>query len=137
MKTSYDIKTDLFKLMKIMLNKKVLDCNGELLKTERSEDMSTEDIVISCGTVQNFQNQGVYCNINCYVNDVVKKQQKIADDIRIGRIQRAFVDFFESVPTLGLNLGFRVTISEQNVYKIDAVNQHMVNNVVYYQYSNN
>lgn len=131
MKSDYDIKTDVYK---ILLHSKLKEeATGVLTKTKRPLNSDKEDIVISVLANRTAQQQEAYVNVNIYVKDKDVKGQFEEDGTRIGKLcQLAFSAL--SVR----DHDFRMSIAEDNGQQVMEAEGgwHIINTKVLYQIIN-
>lgn len=131
MKNEMEIKTDVFLLLKESALAKAV--GGKLSKTRRPAESEAEDIVISVLTPSaNSQVQEVYLNVNVYVPDIRRGNGHEEDSLRLNELCRL------SYEALGTHCGsgYRLSLTEQKVMRVEGVDEHFINNRVLYQVCN-
>lgn len=129
MKTDIDIKDDLYHY--ICGSNLMKEVTGSLSKTLRMDTSEAEDVVISILGNVNSDIQQAYVNVNIYVADVKRDNQYEENTIRLRQLCEASKELLE----VGRGDGYRFTLEEQRVMKVEGINQHFINNKLLYKYS--
>lgn len=131
MKSDYDIKTDIYKIL--LKSKLMEEVTGVLRKTKRPLNSDNEDVVISVLSNRTAQQQEAYVNVNVYVKDKDVQGQYEEDGARIGLLSQL------SFSALSVNTqAYRLSISEDNGQQVieSEGGWHIINNKVLYQIIN-
>lgn len=131
MKSDYDIKTDVYKIL--LHSQLIEEVTGVLRKTKRPLNSTKEDVIISVLANRTAQQQEAYVNVNVYVKDKDVQGQYEEDSARIGILsQLSFSALSVSDHT------FRLSIAEDNGQQVieSEGGWHIINTKVLYQIIN-
>lgn len=130
-RTDIDIKDGLFEWVKSSEVAGLV--NGSVYKDARPLNSDKEDIVISVLTRDaGSQIQYAVANINVYVPDKRRGKEAIEDTARLRVLSRAGADDFEYQQT-----GGRIyELASQEIFKVNGIDWHVINNRINIRFSN-
>ena len=133
MKTDSDIKTDVYKMLSNSPLKNAV--TGSIQKIARSPKSFNEDVIISVLSNDNpRQIQEAFVNVNVYVHDMLIDNNTdsyyVEDTKRVSELSTIIATMFENAY---IGESFRITLSSQRVFDINATHEHCINNKLLYQ----
>lgn len=131
MKTESEILSEFYEILNGSSLHKL--AGGAIIKSPnvRSQDSTTDDIVISVLSGNIAQIQEADLNINIFVQDVYDKGQPVPSP-KVSRLERVALDLLESI----VQHDYNAKLAGQHTYKVLGVNQHCINNRIYYRSNN-
>lgn len=131
MRTEFDIKTDIYLLIKDSELAKSI--SGKLKKTKRPYGSGKEDIVISVlSDPSDTQIEEVYVNLNIYVPDIKRDNQYEEDSIRLNELCKLTKDALKNA----CSKGYCIHLQTQKTYEVPGKNEHFINNKILYKICN-
>ena len=133
MHTDNDIKDNVYKLLQSSPLKTAV--SGVIRKFSRSPKSCKEDVIISVlANDSPRQKQEAYVNVNVYVHDKKLTEDGEAyyaeDTARTKVLARVIADIF-AISVKGEN--YRLSLSSQRVFSVDATHEHVINTRLLYQ----
>lgn len=131
MKTESEIITEFYQIIKgSTLHKKA---GGLIIKSPKKRPLNspTNDIVISVLSGNNGDIQEADLNINVFVHDENADRQSVPSP-KVPELERASLDLLERV----VRKDYNAKLVVQHTYKVEGVNQHCINNRIYYRTNN-
>lgn len=131
MKTESEILSEFYKLLSGSSLHNL--AGGDVIKSPnvRKQDSKTDDIVILALSGNLAQIQECDININVFVHDVYDKGQPVPSP-KVTKLERAALDILESI----VQKDYNVKLVQQHTYKVAGVDQHCINNRIYYRTTN-
>lgn len=131
MKTESEIHTEFYHILKDSDVHKL--AGGKIYKAPniRPLNSTTDDIVISTLSSGIAQIQEADLNINIFVHDEMVEGQAVPSP-KVKELERAALDLLESI----VQNDYNAKLVIQRVYKVEGVNQHCINNRIYYRTNN-
>lgn len=131
MKSDIDIKDDIYKWLKSSVLMKSV--TGKLCKSGvRPKDSEKEDVVINVVSNNISQSQSAIVNVNVYVNDVNRDGVSEENTIRLRELCQLALNSME----VGFSDGWRFYMESQRVIVEENINEHTINNRLFYQIKN-
>lgn len=127
MNSNAEIKDVVYALIKgSPLEIAITSTGGSLYKDQRPTNSGKEDIVISVLDGLNGEFQELILNVNVYVRDLDRGNDKIENAARIKQLSRLAIDLLEEY----YGNDCRLTIEKQLVLKVEGVDEHCINNKI-------
>ena len=134
MKSDIDIKDDVYKVIAASELKSAV--TGTICKRERKlykvGSPYKEDICISILSNQTSQKQEAFVNVNIYVQDEDVNGQMEEKSVRLKELCQLSFKVFKYVH----GTDFRLSLSKQTVVPNESTNEHIINNKLLYQTTN-
>jgi hypothetical protein len=128
MKSDIEIKDDIYNFLKE--SELVKEVTGKLCKrSKRPVDSDKEDIIISVLSSKNGGIQTAFVNVNIYVADDLINGQYEESTIRCRQLCDISKRVLESVHLEDC----WIKLDSQRVLEVDATNEHVINNKLFYQ----
>lgn len=125
MTSSNEIKTIIYKIIKgSSLENEIISKGGSLYRNSRPTNSNKEDIVISVLANRNAQFQMAYVNVNIYVPDIRRDNDYIEDETRTKILQKKAIDLFKEI----VHNDHKIEIESQETFKVQDLNEHLINN---------
>lgn len=125
MTSSNEIKTIIYKIIKgSLLENEIISNGGSLYRNSRPTNSNKEDIVISVLANRNAQFQMAYVNVNIYVPDIRRDNDYIEDETRTKILQKKAIDLFKEI----VHNDYKIEIESQETFKVQDLNEHLINN---------
>lgn len=125
MTSSNEIKTIIYKIIKgSSLENEIISKGGSLYRNSRPTNSNKEDIVISVLANRNAQFQMAYVNVNIYVPDIRRDNDYIEDETRTKILQKKAIDLFKEI----VHNDYKIEIESQETFKVQDLNEHLINN---------
>lgn len=124
MKSNIEIKDFFYALLHDSALKQAVATNGgELYRDQRPTNSGKEDIVIAVLDGLSGQIQTAVIEVNVYVPDVSRGDDKIEDTLRLRTLARMAIEQLEN-----FNDGeYCFNIEKQTCFKVDGVDEHCIN----------
>lgn len=127
MKSNAEIKDVVYALIKGSdLERAIIATGGALYKDQRPTNSGKEDIVISVLDGLNGEFQELVLNVNIYVQDLDRGNDKVENSARIRQLSRLAIELLEE----HYGDDYRLLIEKQPVFKVDGVDEHCINNKI-------
>lgn len=125
MTSSNEIKTIIYKIIKgSPLENEIISKGGSLYRNSRPTNSNKEDIVISVLATRNAQFQMAYVNVNIYIPDISRDNDYIEDETRTKILQKKAIDLFKEI----VHNDYKIEIESQETFKVQDLNEHLINN---------
>lgn len=121
MKTDIEIKDYLYALIKGSILENTV--NGGLYKDMRPSDSKNEDIIISVLDSLNGDIQNIIANVNIYVPDISRGNDKIENSARLRVLARLAVDLLDDYN----GSTFRIEVQKQPILAVPDLEEHCIN----------
>lgn len=127
MKSNAEVKDLVFALIKgSNLERAIAIIGGALYKDQRPTNSDKEDIVISVLDGLNGEFQELILNVNIYVHDLDRDNDKVENAPRIRQLSKLAIDLLEEY----YSDDCRLKIEKQLVFKVEGVDEHCINNKI-------
>lgn len=130
MKSDIEIKDILFGI--INGSKLHNAVSGKLYKNKRPTNSDKEDIIISVLDGLNGQIQNSIINVNIYVQDITRDNDKIENEPRIRLLSKLAYELLEDYA----EGDYQFSIEKQKCFNVDGVDEHCINNRILIEITN-